>query len=286
MLKLTIALILSFSPLFLIRGQSLTGKWGPPRTNVFGVRAEIKDEGSYQLQKSSGLFTNWVVATNFNSLPALVDFEETISGGLRLYRLIRSTVPVAITSHSAGATNFFNEQITLQATVTGSWPLRFQWYKNGQALAGANTNKLVFTGRTENSGNYSLLVSNLWSVALSPPITVKVINPVAPTVSGKKLRFVIETIQGNFIHRGTYDTRFDPTGFYTTQSSNVYLNDTGYWQYQILNENTARVPLPNSITYPNGVLGLVFQTTTNGSYSLVVPGWSGSQSGKFIFDVP
>ena len=280
---LVLAALLAIPPVW---GERLSAKWRPARTNYIVVTATLDGEGSFQLQRASGSFSNWTVATNFNAFAGNVDFEEPMGAAPRIYRLARLTVPVAITAQPQGTTNLFNEPVRLEGAATGSWPIRFQWLKDGQPVPGATSNVLVFNGRAEHSGTYNLLVSNLWSVALSTPVSVKVINPVAPTVSGKKMRFVVETVPGTFPHRGTYDTRFDATGFYTTQSSNVYLNDTGYWQYQRLSENSARLFLVNSITYPGGVVTLSFQTLTNGLYTLAVTGWNGSQGGKFIFDIP
>lgn len=277
---LVVLLFCSVSPLF---AQKLTGRPSIPRLKTFFIDAQILDEGSFQLQRSTGNFTNWITLTNLNAVPSALTFSDAQTNSAQYYRLFRQTDPPVITIQPRGLTNYFGQLVRLEAVVTGSWPLRYQWYKNAQPIPGATSNVLSFAGKTELSGNYNLLISNLWNAVISSTVSVKTVNPVALDIAGRKIHFVVQTGQGDFPNSGTFDTVFDPSGFYTTQSSSVFLNDSGYWQYGLLNESLSRIYLPGSITYPDGAITLQFETSTNGNYSLVAPTRVGSQTGKFNF---
>src|SRR6185436_18145869 len=51
--------------------------------------------------------------------------------------------------------------VTFSVTAEGSPPLRFQWYKNGSALAGATTNSYkINSTQTGDAGSYFVVVTN------------------------------------------------------------------------------------------------------------------------------
>jgi len=59
---------------------------------------------------------------------------------------------------------------TLQAGAEGSLPLRYQWLKDGQALAGASESVLALTNcRVADSGFYAVVVTNLYGAVTSAP---------------------------------------------------------------------------------------------------------------------
>jgi hypothetical protein len=263
--------------------QRLTTSLGNPAARRLILSAEMPQGGSFELQRSSNILSNWVTLTNFNAFPGTNTFSDSRTNQYRFYRLVQFTVPPAITNQPQGTTNFFDQEVRLEAGATGSWPLRFQWYKDGEAVPGATSNKLVFNGRSPLSGNYSLIVSNLWGMAASTPVTVKTINPVAASISGRTIHFVIKGAEGGFLPAGTFDTDFSALGSYDTDSSSPFLEDVGYWQYFPVAENAGRIFLSASVVYQNAQVTLAFQTQTNGTYTLVVPNVGGGQWGDFRF---
>lgn len=280
--------LLVFLVLFLIpvsaQKLQMTGRLNKPANTQFLVVCEIPEEGSYRLERADVLRSNlWIIVTNFNAAPGQVTIAEPMSGFSRFYRLQRLTNPPAISAQPAGVTNFAPAEVKLMAGVTGSAPLRFRWYRDGRAIDGAISSNLVFAGRADLSGNYNLVATNPWGAVTSSVAVVKIQNLVAPTVSGKSIRFVITGLQGDFQEPGAYTSVFNPLGFYTTTGSSLFLNDTGNWQYGLVNESAARIFLPGSVIYPNGTITLLFQTPSSGGYQLVVPGLNGSQTGTFLF---
>jgi hypothetical protein len=281
-LRCVLFLLVLVDPAF---AQKLTGRLGNP-ARPFSITAEIRDEGSFELQRSLGSLTNWVAFTNFNSFPSTNTYGDSRTNLRSFYRLVRLNIPAAITAQPVGATNFAGQEIRLEAAATGSWPLRFQWLKDGQPVEGANSNKLVLSGLVAQSGSYHLVVSNLWGAALSTATAVKIVNPVATNIAGRKIRYVVKGAQGGAIGSGTFDTTYFAAGNYSAVSSNnANLNDQAFWQYGFsTTQPIGRISLINSFLYPNGsVLDLTFTNETSGTYLIQVPNSAARQSGDFTF---
>src|SRR5688572_8772324 len=180
-----VLLLLAFA--YSAYAQKLSGRLGNP-ARPFTITAEIFDEGSFELQRSLGSLTNWVGFTNFNSLPATNTYGDVRTNNRSYYRLVRLNIPPAITTQPVGATNFVGREIQLEGGATGSWPLRYQWLKDNAPVSGATSNKLMLSGVVQQSGNYKLIVTNLWGAATSADATVKITNPVATSLANRKVR--------------------------------------------------------------------------------------------------
>ncbi len=284
-LKCVLAFLLVVSPAF---GQKLSGRVGNPAAKTYIVSSEILHEGTFELQRAFSLASNgssWVTLTNFNSFPGTNTFSDARTNHHGVYRLVRLNVPAVVTSHPVGVTNLVNQEVRLEGSATGSWPLRFQWLRNGQPIDGATSNKLIFSGREHLSGNYHLLASNAWGLSLSTPAVVKTINPVVTNISGKKIRFVVKSAQGSYIGVGSFETTYHALGNFYTVGSRVELNDSGYWQYGLLNDPAmSRIFLTGSFIYPNNALiDLTFTNTASGKFSLQEFDHAGGQFGDFLF---
>lgn len=262
--------------------QTLSGRPGNPIAKTYNISAQILDAGSFQLQRSGPGLTNWTARATFNANPGTNGFSDTITNAESFYRLIRFTNAPAVTNGPVGTTNFYNQEVRLEVGYTGSWPIRIYWYHDGVLIPAATTNVYTFAGRTNLSGNYSVAVSNNWGIALSTPVSVKTINPVAATIRDKKIQHVIKGAQGGFISSGSFETTYGALGYATT-SSNFNLNDQGQWQYGVLNENTGRaVWLAGGFVYPNGAwLDMTYTNLTEGTFRLQIPNFDGFQSGDF-----
>jgi parallel beta-helix repeat protein len=86
--------------------------------------------------------------------------------------IVSGPFPVSV---PAGNSAMFN------ATVIGSAPLIFKWYKDGALLSGAVSSQLVISNaQAANAGTYQLLVSNFLGTAVSAGATLTVL-PVKPS---------------------------------------------------------------------------------------------------------
>jgi hypothetical protein len=284
MSKLKCLLILSLlaSPAF---AQKLSARLGTPAAKSLFISAEIRHEGSFELQRTVGVGTNWVALTNFNSFPGTNTFSTARTNKQNFYRVVRLNIPPAITAQPVGATNYIGKEIQLEGGASGSWPLRYQWLKNTQPIASATSNKLTLKGGVDLSGNYSLVASNLWGVALSTAVSVKVINPVAADIAGKKIRYAIKGAQGGAISTGSFDTTYSSLGSYGAVSNDAFLNDSGYWQYGVFSgQPVGRILISGSFIYPDGtVTDLTFTNETSGTYLLQTPNQAQRQFGDFTF---
>ncbi len=92
--------------------------------------------------------------------------------------------PPVITSQPASLEAFEGESVSLSVKVDGDEPLFYTWYKDGEAIAGAEGPVLELNQLTEdNSGTYSLSVGNSAGEANSNPAKVSVLlNPGSTSV--------------------------------------------------------------------------------------------------------
>jgi alpha-tubulin suppressor-like RCC1 family protein len=84
--------------------------------------------------------------------------------------------PTSITGHAGGLT-------VLNANVTGTYPLTFQWFHDGSAIPGATNRLLVLShAQPADSGSYVLVATNAAGQASSQPTTL-VIEPAYPNTA-------------------------------------------------------------------------------------------------------
>jgi hypothetical protein len=90
---------------------------------------------------------------------------------------------------AAQRTAYAGDTVTLVAAASGGLPLQYQWRCNGTNLAnavairGAQTTALTLFGvQTNDSGNYSLVVSNAYGSTTSSVVCVTVSTIPAPVI--------------------------------------------------------------------------------------------------------
>ncbi len=89
------------------------------------------------------------------------------------------------------------ESVTLQAIATGSGVLAYQWFKDGQALAGATRADLVFAASgPAQAGNYLVTISNTTGLLMSAPAAVTVRAATEPVVGGRLVNLSVRTTAG------------------------------------------------------------------------------------------
>jgi hypothetical protein len=260
--------------------QKLTGTVDK-RRGQFKLKVEIAEEGSFQVQRATN-FANWTTITNFNSPgPATLDVNDSYSGARKFYWVLRQTNWPAITLQPQSLTKYSGEQVKLEATATGSWPLRLQWYKGGNAILNQTNSSYTFTGKVSDSGTYQLLASNLWKATVSSVATVQVIAPAATTIANRQIHFDIQGGRAPLITSGSYDLFARASGDYSITSSNALLTDQGYWFYTQHDEVLGYIQVVQSFIYPGGFFQLLFESPTTGQFTLT--SGNGYQFGRFTF---
>ncbi len=104
--------------------------------------------------------------------------------------MLTVAVPPAIVTSPSGATLLAGSNITFSVTASGTGPLSFQWFKNGNALAsGGNVSGATSAALTlanvaaADAGNYTATVTNAVGSATSAVAALTVLVPPAFTAS-------------------------------------------------------------------------------------------------------
>ncbi|MBA4149314.1 MAG: immunoglobulin domain-containing protein [Verrucomicrobia bacterium] len=93
-------------------------------------------------------------------------------------RFLRLDSPPVITAHPKSQTANQGSTVTLTVQASGAPALGYQWLLNGTDLAGATANTLSFADvQSNDTGSYSVVVSNIWGIAISSNAILAVVIP-------------------------------------------------------------------------------------------------------------
>ena len=88
------------------------------------------------------------------------------------------TAPAAlpvITNPPAPQTIFLGDAASFSVGASGTAPLSYQWFRNGTAIIGARTNRLVFTtAAPDNNAQFTVQVTNISGAVTSPPAALTI----------------------------------------------------------------------------------------------------------------
>src|SRR5262249_31118013 len=71
--------------------------------------------------------------------------------------------PPSITNQPVSTTGYWGKTVTLTSGATGSGPLSFQWYKDGNLIVGATNSSLTLDNlEFTDGGGFSVVVSNAY----------------------------------------------------------------------------------------------------------------------------
>jgi hypothetical protein len=224
-------------------GNVVPGATGP---TLATAAASLADAGSYTVTA-----LNWIGEAL--STPAVVQV----------------LVPPAITQNPAPLTIAAGQTIQFSVTATGTAPLSFQWSRNGTDIPGAtNPTFEKPAATTEDSGNFSVRVSNAAGFADSTPaalvvVTLPVItqNPVPQTVlAGLSTSFTVQATGSGTLSFNWYrnDTLIDGATGPTLNLPSLLVTDTASYRARVSNlaggvDSTSAqltVVTPPSITAP------------------------------------
>lgn len=112
-----------------------------------------------------------------NIPPGLLSATALSAGGSSTLAYLNDRSP-AFTVQPWSRTVASGANVTLRALVAGLPPLRYQWYRHGQALPGTTDNALVFADtQPAHSGDYQLVAWNNLGAATSAVATLTVTVP-------------------------------------------------------------------------------------------------------------
>ncbi|HYG24224.1 MAG TPA: LamG-like jellyroll fold domain-containing protein [Verrucomicrobiae bacterium] len=127
-------------------------------------------------------------------------------------------LPVEITGITTNQNLFTGERLNLAATVTGTSPISYQWYRDESPIAGATNATYVLPGvRTADAADYYLIAQNQANSATSSVVTVN--------VSSSIVRVLDPTgaIYTNALADRTFANNWGATNLFKTDVSNIPL---------------------------------------------------------------
>lgn len=84
--------------------------------------------------------------------------------------------PPTIYSNLSSLTANNGDNISLSISASDTFPLTYQWYKDGSTLNATNSAYYIYSASNENIGNYYVTVSNLVSTVTSNVATLSVFS--------------------------------------------------------------------------------------------------------------
>jgi len=104
------------------------------------------------------------------------DIYQAGLAGRDLGNVSTTPTPPTIVTQPQSTSRFAGESFSLSVQAMGSFPLSYQWRKDGQTLPGATNKTLVFSNVTTNAaGLYTVVVSNAINTVTSAPADVRVL---------------------------------------------------------------------------------------------------------------
>src|SRR5438552_8114680 len=152
----------------------------PPPNSAFqiGARFEVLSATFKGILDDVGLWTRDLSADEIR------DIYHAGLAGRDLSNVSTPPTPPTIVNQPQSTTRFAGESFSLFVQAMGSFPLSYQWSKDGQALPGATNKILVFSNVTTNAaGLYTVVVSNAVSTVTSAPAEVRV-QPIVSISTG------------------------------------------------------------------------------------------------------
>jgi len=214
--------------------------------SVFAINTTtLEDSGSYDVILSNSVGTKL-------SQPASLN-------------VISNAEPVTIINHPQGLSVNEGEAAYLVVKASGEGLLNYQWLKDGESMAGSNTEQFII-GKTilSDQGSYQVIVSNEESSTLSDTAYVSIIpspiitNPSTvnlswniPTLRADGSELIASDIQGYIIAYGTdslnLDQEISVNGSNTVSASIELWPNTYYLRIATLDANNVQSDFSNSV---------------------------------------
>ena len=190
---------------------------------------------------------SWAAPAATNVPSGLSNVIAIAAGGTHSLALVSTNnPPVFATRGLTDRTSVVGDQVFFIAQVVGTWPLQFQWRFNGTNLDGATNAVFKLTNvQTNQAGDYSVAVSNLFGGVVSPNALLRV-EPLIITrqpqsqtnVGGATVTLDVAT--QDYL-ASTYQWRFNGTNLpgatnMTLTLTNLQPSDAGLYSVIVSNE--------------------------------------------------
>jgi GH25 family lysozyme M1 (1,4-beta-N-acetylmuramidase) len=108
-------------------------------------------------------------------------FNGTMATLTNNFVIVTNTSPPAITSEPSDRYADRGAAITFRTAATGAGALKYQWRFNGTNIVGATTTSYTLSNiQTNNAGDYTVVVTNIFGAVTSSAATLTVFGPFTP----------------------------------------------------------------------------------------------------------
>jgi len=158
----------------------VAGRNGSTFSNkVFAADLNASVSGVFDLYRKDGNASSGVPTVQAEvadgSVTASKMASNTITTNQLSEQILKYLQPEVTIAPQAPGLVFNGQTVTLLSRAEGKY-LTYQWYKNGQPIAGATADRYVIddVNKTQHDGNYSLVVSNDFGTVTTPTTTIDV----------------------------------------------------------------------------------------------------------------
>ena len=157
---------------------------GVARSRIVRFRSDGSVDPSFDPGAGANGAVNAMVAGNGDAVFIGGEFTEYDGvARMKVARIDAAPAPVlkapSIVSQPRGKAVTVGIAVTISVGAAGTQPLSYQWYRNGEMLAGATISNLVFeVVRAADAGIYAVTISNQAGSVVSDPAALSVQDPI------------------------------------------------------------------------------------------------------------
>ncbi len=191
-----------------------------------------------------------------NAAGAATSREATLS--------VTPAIPPSFSSPPQGQSIFEGQSVSFSVGMEGSWPMRYQWLKDGSPITGATGSYFsIQTAKRSDAGSYTVVATNHAGSATSAAATL-VVNPaVLPKIAVQPASRTLA--YGDYLSLSVEITGSSPFT-YQWEKDGVALPNGSNWSYSISNVTPA-----NSGSYTVVVTNAAGSVTSNAATITVQP---------------
>jgi hypothetical protein len=200
-----------------------------------------------------------------------------------------STLPPAILFQPQPATNYVGLPASFSVGAFGSFPLTYQWSKDGAPINGATDASYTNTAvALTDAGNYAVMVSNAVGStnSVAVPLVVLAVPTSPPSISDLVLHLTFDNTLTDATGRGNNGTNMSQTATSTNTSSATFVADGAVGAGLHYSSDMGAYPGPTSTNTSYVTLGVVPDLQFSSNVNFTVAYWIRLPLNYILGDLP